>query len=575
MTRGTRIGLTVVALVMVSLIGIGFVARRARQPGPGSVLEVVLDGDISEQSGPDPVAEVFGSKPLTVRDYVEAILRAAEDKRINGLLLTVKTPSAAGVAKIQELREAIRRFRESGKWTVAWTETAGEFGPGTGVYYLATACETIWIAPPGDVNLTGLRSEVTFIRGSLDKLKVKPDFDQIGKYKNAMNFYTNKSMTEAHREAMEAILDSLYRQIRQGIAEGRGMTDDEVAVAIDKGPYLGSQALEAKLVDRLGYRDELEDWLKEKNGGRLPFIKTRRYLKGGRYWSRGARMALIYGVGGVHRGESRHDPLTGSESMGSDTVAAAIRQAREDDSIKAIVFRVDSPGGSYVASDIIWREVSLTKGKKPIVVSMSDVAGSGGYFVAMAADRIIAEPGTITASIGVLAGKLVTRELWELIGVTSDAVQRGRHATFFSSEQMYTDEERSIFRSWLERIYKDFVGKVAQGRGKSFDDIHTIAQGRIWSGEDALRLGLVDEVGGLATAVQRAGELAGLDPKLGVKLVEIPAPKTLLQEFLTRDDKVGETIVALRNRLRLLIEEGRLTAEPEQVLEMPYVPRVW
>jgi protease-4 len=458
---------------------------------------------------------------------------------------------------------------------VAWTETAGEFGPGTGIYYLATACETIWISPPGDVNLTGLRSEVPFIRGTLDKLKVKPDFDQIGKYKNAMNFYTDKAMTEAHREAMEAILDSLYRQIRQGIADGRKMTDDEVAAIIDKGPYLGPDALEAGLVDRLGYRDELESWLKEKNGGRLPVIKTRRYLKGGRYWNRGARMALIYGVGGVHRGESGTDPLTGTGSMGSDTVAAAIRQAREDDSIRAIVFRVDSPGGSYVASDIIWREVSLTKGTKPIVVSMSDVAGSGGYFVAIAADRIIAEPGTITASIGVLAGKFVTKDLWEFFGVTSDSVQRGRHATFFSSEQPYSDEERSIFRGWLERIYKDFVGKVAKGRGKSFDEIHAIAQGRIWSGEDALRLGLIDEIGGLPTAVQRAAELAGIDPKQGVKLVEIPAPKTLLQEILSRDDRLGETVTALRERLRLLIEEGRVGAEREGVLEMPFVPKVW
>jgi protease-4 len=574
MTRGTKVGLTIVVLVMAGLIGIGFVARRARQPEAGSVLEVVVDNDLEEQASPDPFGELFGSRSLTMRDYVEAILRAGEDRRIAGLLLTVKSPSA-GVGKIQELREAIKRFRDSGKWTVAWTETAGEFGPGTGIYYLATACETIWISPPGDVNLTGLRSEVPFIRGTLDKLKVKPDFDHIGKYKNAMNFYTDKAMTEAHREAIEAILDSLYRQIRQGIAEGRSMTDDQVTALVDAGPYLGPQALEAKLVDRLGYRDELETWLKEKNGGRLPFIKARRYLKAGRYWSHGASVALIYGIGGVHRGESGHDPLSGSGSMGSDTVAAAIKEAREDDSIKAIVFRVDSPGGSYVASDIIWREVSLTKGKKPIVVSMSDVAGSGGYFVAMAADRIIAEPGTITASIGVLAGKFVTKDLWETFGVTSDSVQRGRHATFFSSEQPYSAEERSIFRGWLERIYKDFVGKVAQGRGKSFDEIHAIAQGRIWSGEDALKLGLVDEVGGLPAAVTRAAELAGLDPKQGVTLVEIPAPKSFLQEIFSRDDRLLDTVKALRERLRLAIEEGRLGVEQDQVLQMPYVPRVW
>jgi protease-4 len=572
MTKGSRIGLIIVLLVMVSLIGIGFVARRARQPETGSVLELVLNDDIGEQSRSEVVGDFFGGRRLTTRDYVEALLRARQDKRINGLLLTIKTPSI-GLAKIQELRDAIHSFQESGKWTVAWSETVGEFSPGTGPYYLATACDTIWIAPSGDVNLTGLRAEVPFIRGILDRLKVKPDMDHIGKYKNAMNYYTDKAMNEPFREALEAILDSVYRQLRQGIAAGRHMTDDEVAALIDQGPFIGPRALEAKLVDHLGYRDELETWLTEKNHGRLPIIKGRRYLKAGRYWDKGTRIALIYGVGGVHRGESSRDLFSGSESMGSDTVAAAIKEAREDDSIKAIVFRVDSPGGSYVASDIIWREVMLTKGKKPIVVSMSDVAGSGGYFVAIGADAIVAEPGTLTASIGVLSGKLVTKDLLDWVGYTTDSVQRGRHATFYSTSQMYSPEERAIFKSWLDRVYKDFVGKVAQGRGKTFEEIDAIAQGRVWSGEDALRLGLVDELGGLETAVNKAAKLAGIGTG-PIQLVEVPAGKSLLQEYLSRDEDAEATMSALREQLRSVIEEGRLPVRQEQVLEMPFVPRI-
>jgi protease-4 len=573
MTKGGRTGLVIAVVLVAGLIGIGLVARAARQPESGSVLEIVLDDSVEEQSPTDPVGQIFGGRRLVLRDYVEALLRARGDGRINGLVVTIKTPSI-GFAKIQELRDAIRRFHDAGKWTAAWTETAGEFGPGTGAYYLASACDTIWVAPSGDVNLTGIRSEVPFIRGALDKLKVYPDMDHIGKYKNAMNFYTDKSMTDAHREAMEAILDSIYRQIRKGIAESRHMTDDEVAALIDRGPFIGPKALEAKLVDQLGYRDQFEEWLKEKNGGKLPIVKTRRYLKAGRYWDRGARIALVYGVGGVSRGESSRDPLSGSQQMGSDTVAEAIKDAREDDSIKAIVFRVDSPGGSYVASDIIWREVMRTRGHKPIVVSMSDVAGSGGYFVAMAADRIVAEPGTITASIGVLSGKLVTKALWEMIGVTSDAVQRGRHATFYSSDQKYTDEERVIFKEWLDRVYKDFVGKVAQGRGKTFDEIHAIAQGRIWSGEDAIKLGLVDDLGGLDTAVAKAAELAGLPKDAPVRLVEMPSPKGFIQEFLLRDEETTSTLAALRERFKAFVEDGRLPIDEPQVLEMPFVPRI-
>jgi protease IV len=573
MTRSGRRGLIIASVLVIALLGVGLVARRAGQPSSSSVLEVVLDDAISDLVPENPIGSIFSGRTLSTRDYVEAILRAKDDPRITGLLLTIETPSA-GVAKIQEIREAIKEFRAAGKWTVAWTETAGEFGPGTGLYYLATACDTIWLAPPGDVNLTGLRAEVPFIRGALDKLKVFPDYDQRGKYKNAMNFFTHTAMTDAHRESMEALVDGMYRQIRQGIAESRKMTDDEVAALIDKGPFVGPKALEAHLVDRLGYRDELIDGLRQKNGGHLPIVKTRHYLKSGRFWDHGARIALILGVGTVGRGESSADPISGSMLMGSDTVAQAIRDARADDSVRAIILRVDSPGGSYVASDVIWREVKLTKGVKPVVVSMSDVAASGGYFVSMAADRIIAEPGTITASIGVLSGKFVTRDMWAWLGITSDAVQRGHNASFFSGETKFTDDERVRFGEWLDRIYKDFVTKVADGRGKTFDEVHAIAQGRVWIGEDALKLGLVDEMGGLETAVRRAAELAHVPAGAPVELVEMPARKSFLQELWSRDDDAAATVTALRRTIRGVIEDGRLPGTERGVLELPFVPLI-
>jgi len=570
MTKGVRRTLLVVGLTIVAMVLIGLALRLSRQPELGTVLQVELKDDVPDQAPVDSIMRFFGSRKLIMRDYVEALQRAATDRRINGALVEIDGPGL-GTAKAQELRDAVRAFRKSGKWAIAWLETAGEFSPGTRDYYIATACDGIWMAPPGDVNLTGVRAEVPFIRGTLDKLDIYPDFDHIGKYKNAMNTYTDRAMNEPFREAMDVLVESVYGQVTRGLAEGRKKKPEEMKALIDRGPFIGKEALDAGLVDRLGYRDEMESALKEKNGGKLPLVKVGKYLKAGRFWDRGQKIALVYGTGGVQRGESDSGGLTGEATMGSDTVAAAIKQAREDGSVKAVVFRVDSPGGSYVASDVIWREVSLTKGVKPIVVSMGDVAGSGGYFVAMAADRIIAEPATITASIGVLAGKMVTTGLWNKVGITFDAVQRGRHATFYSDGQKYSDEERAIFKKWLQRVYADFVTKAAKGRSKTYEQIDAIAQGRIWSGEDALRLGLVDELGGLSTAVARAAELAKIGPEERVRLVVVPEPKNFLSQFLSDDTSVRSPFVELRRGLQRLVEGP---APGELVLRMPFVPEI-
>ena len=572
MTKSTRRGMVIIGVIVVALMLIGFMARGARQPARGSVVEMHIEGEIPEWLGDESLSDLLGSKRLILRDYLEAIHRARDDERINGLLVTIDAP-ALGFARLQEVRDAILRFRESGKWATAYMETAGEFSPGNSAYYLASAFSSIWLAPPGDINLTGLRAEVTFVRGALDKLKIVPDMDHIGEYKNAMNFFTHKKMTTEHREAVDALLEAYHRQMKSGIAAARGMDDQEVANLIDSGPFLGPQALDRNLVDRLGYRDQLEEHLKEENGGELPLIPLRRYLKGGRYYDRGPKVALIYGVGSVLRGENSYNPITGETVMGSDTIVRAFKEAREDPSIEAIVFRVDCPGGSYVASDLIWREVTLSTAVKPVIVSMGNLAGSGGYFVAMAAHRIVAEPGTITASIGVLSGKFVTTGLWDSLGITSEAVQRGRHATFYSRDVAYSAEERKIFRGWLERIYNDFVGKAADGRGMTFEEVDAVAQGRIWAGEDALEHGLVDELGGLQTAIRGALELAGADPDGRARLVVIPKPKSWLQKLRERD----ETAAVLVERLRVEMErflDGDVVRGPERVLEMPFIPVV-
>jgi protease-4 len=571
MSKSGKRALFIVGTLVAGLVAVAFMVRMSSQPAAGSVLELTLDDDIPDHVEVEGLAQMFGGRKLTLRDYLEALRLARDDRRIKGLLVAIDGPGA-GSAKLQELRDAILDFQKGSKWAVAYLETAGEFSPGNRDYYLATSCGSIWLAPPGDINLVGMRAEPPFIRGALDLLGIVPDMDHIGKYKSAMNTITDKEMNEAFRESMEALVGSIYGQVKRGIAKGRKMTEEQVAALIDNGPYIGPRALQAGLVDTLGYRDELEKSLKQKNGGSLPLVKVGQYLKAGRFYTRGPKVALIYGLGGVARGENQTNPVTGEMTMGSDTTAEAIKKAREDPSIKAIVFRVDSPGGSYIASDVIYHQVALTKGVKPIVVSMGDVAGSGGYFVSMGADKIVAEPATITASIGVLAGKLVTTGFWNKVGITFDSVQRGRHATFFSTSEKYTPEEREIFAGWLDRIYKDFVGKAAKGRGKSYDEIHAVAQGRVWSGEDALRLGLVDELGGLSTAMRRALVLAHLDPEARVHLVVMPEAKSWFSQFWGGEE-TRTPYASLQRQVRKLIEEGP-SIEPDGVLSMPYVPVV-
>jgi protease-4 len=324
------------------------------------------------------------------------------------------------------------------------------------------------------------------------------------------------------------------------------------------------------MVDELGHWDELDTDIRERNAGELPLLDVGAYLKAGRFYDGHVKVALIYGIGALTRGRSDQDSLYGSPTMGSDTITAAVREAREDDSIDAVVLRVDSPGGSYISSDVILREIRKTGEVKPVVVSMADVAASGGYFISLGADSIIAEPGTLTASIGVVAGKFITEGFWEKLGITSDAVQRGRHATFYSSKSGYTPEERIIFQDWLDRIYADFVGKVAESRERSFEEIDEIAQGRVWTGEDALRLGLVDELGGLSLAIQRAVELTEAESGARARLVVLPHRKGWVTEMLEGAVATRARLEALRAGLVRLAEEGTLRP-PRGVLEIPFV----
>ncbi|MFZ1916350.1 MAG: signal peptide peptidase SppA [Terriglobales bacterium] len=518
------------------VITLAYVINAKGRVPSKTILEANFEQPFAEDIPDTPAARFTMSDRVTLRDVIDAIDRGADDDRVVGIIARVGA-APIPMAQIQEIRDAVARFRGHKKFAVAYSETFGEFGPGNGAYYLATAFDQIYLQPSGDVGLTGIIMESPFIKDTLAKLGMSFHGDHRYEYKNALNFYTETKYTDAHKEAMTAIMNSWFNQIKDGICQARGIAPEKFQAVVDAGPYLGKEALDAKLVDGVAYRDEVYDKVKARAGDGAQLLYLDKYLdRAGRPHQRGKKVALIFGVGGVTRGKSDYDPVQGSQTMGSDTVAAAIRAAVQDEDIKAILFRVDSPGGSYVASDTIWREVvNAHKAGKPVIVSMGNLAGSGGYFVAMAADKIVAQPGTITASIGVLGGKMLTSGLWDKVGLSWDEVHQGDKATMFTGTHDYTPAEWARFEAWLDRVYVDFTGKVAEGRKLPKEKVLEIAKGRIWSGQDAKNLGLVDELGGYDTALRLAKKAIGVAAGDDVNILVYPRPKKWFETLLPQN----------------------------------------
>lgn len=528
------LGVLYLVSIVASLIIIA--GPKGRVPSK-TILEADLEKPMVEYIPESPTARVMLSDRVVVRDVVDALDRGADDKRVRGLVARIGVSRVGTMAQMQELRDAVLRFRAKNKFAIAFSETFGEFGPGNGAYYLASAFDQVYMQPSGDIGLTGIMLESPFIKGTLEKLGTRFHGDHRYEYKTALNLFTEKKFTPAHREEDKAIIDSWFSQMKEGICRSRQIPPDQFQSVVDHAPYLGKETVDAKLVDKLAYRDEVYDSAKKKAGDGAELLYLDKYLdRAGRPHDKGKEIALIFGVGGVQRGKSDYDPIQGQLNMGSETVAGAIRAAVQDKDVKAILFRVDSPGGSYVASDTIWQEVvRARKAGKPVIVSMGDLAGSGGYFVAMAADKIVAQPGTITASIGVLAGKLLTTGFWNKFGVSWDEVHDGANASMWTGLQDYSPAEWKRFQDWLDRIYDDFTTKVADGRHMPKEKVLQIAKGRIWSGQDAKNLGLIDELGGYDTALKLTKKSVGIPESEEVKIVVFPKKKSLLDSLLQRE----------------------------------------
>ena len=526
------IGLAVIGFLVVSGIGLAiWGASRSGQVVHSLPSKMILTVDLerSFRQSPDtnPLARLTEGKDYVLPDVTQAIIKAAADPKVLGLFATIGS-SSVGMAGAQELRDAIGTFRATGKPAIVFSESLGETGQGTVAYYLASAFSKIWLQPSGDVALQGFAVEGPYIKGLLDLVGVAPQFAGRWEYKSAIETFTEKGMSGPHRENMNALLDSWMTQTVSGIAKSRQMDERQVRALVGKGPFLASEALSSGLVDQLGYRDQVEDAL-TKAVGEAEQVDVESYAHHQRSHS-GLGIAVITGQGAIHRG-GNDDALGGeTEGFASDVIADAFRDAVDDDDVKGILFRVDSPGGDYTASDTVWREVVRARAAgKPVVVSMGDVAASGGYFVGMAADRVIAEPGTITGSIGVFTGKMVMKDLWSNLGVSWDGLAKGDNAAMWSANHPFTPAQWDRVNQLLDQIYKDFTTKALEGRHIPADRIDQVARGRVWSGSDALRLGLVNELGGFDTALAALRQLLKSDADAPVNLIAYPPPKSPLE----------------------------------------------
>jgi protease-4 len=507
-------------------------------------LEIPLSGPVTEVAAPDFFSTLFlGGKPLAVHDFWMNLRKAKVDDRIQAVLVRLGLLQCDW-AKANEMREALLDFRRSGKKVYAVIEEAPDFDM---EYFVATACDRIILHPLGWLGINGIGGYVPFLKGAFDKLGIKAEFEHVEEYKTAANMFTEKGFTPAHREEMESLYSDLYAQYVTAAAKARGKSEAEFRTLVDHAFFQGEKAKAAGLVDDCLYEDEIQALLRQ--DGRAParvnFDDYTRVKPSSVGLETGRTVALIYAVGTIMTGESL------PQVMGGSTVARWIRTARNDGSVKAIVLRIDSPGGSSVGSDVIWREVALARKVKPVIVSMSDVAGSGGYWIAMAATRIVAQPQTLTGSIGVLAGKFSIDGLLGKLGVTSERLAFGEKADIFSPFRPFTPDERKVLKEEILWTYGQFLTKAAEGRGLTRDEVDAVGKGRIWTGRQAKDRKLVDELGGLTMALGLAKKEAGINADEEVRLDVWPKKRSFWQAVFSRSG-IGLDIKSAVGREQIL-----------------------
>lgn len=520
--------LLIIFLIFFILLAATFISfffyEFARPPGvkPGSCLEINLSGEIAEKSYPDFFLTLMRQQqPLSMYDIWTNVRKAKVDPKIDSILLRLGYMQCDW-AKTNEIREMLLDFKQSGKKVYAYIEESFDLDK---EYYLATACDKVILHPEAMLIINGIGGYIPFVKKMLDKIGVEAEVERVEEYKTAYNMFTKDHLTPAHREMMESIYSEIFSIYSETVSKKRGKTIQEFKDLLDHAFFQGQEAKKAGLADEIFYEDELWDLINGKNK-KSPRISHIQYLKtspSSLGLNKGKKVALLYGMGPILTGEGTYS------IMGSRTVTRWIRKARKDDSIKAIVFRVDSPGGSVAASDSIWREVTLAKKEKPFVVSMSDTAGSGGYQVSMAAHKIVSHPQTLTGSIGVIFSKFNMKELYQKLGVTGDKITFGDKADILTTFRKSTDEERAFLKQMILETYDHFITKVANNRGMTKQEVDKIGKGRVWTGSQAKKIGLVDEIGGLSKAVDIAKEMAGIPLDEEVRFVVLPKKKSFFE----------------------------------------------
>ena len=531
--RGFAIVFTVIGFLLVVMIT-GFMVLYllfGREPAVSANTTLVLriGGALTEVAPADVVGYLRGVRTPTVRSVVDNLRKAKVDSRVTAVLLKPTGFESPFWGKVQEVRDAVLDFKKSGKPVYAYLEYGGDRE-----YYLATAADKVFLMPSSPLDLIGIATYQVFLRGTLDKIGAYPDLHHIGQYKTAINTFTEKGFTAAQREMDQSLNRDLYEQLVRGIADSRKKNEADVRKLLDEGPFLPEDALRTGLVDDVAYEDQVDDKLR---GARAD--DNARKIEGDEYarvsttsvgLNKGPRIAVIYAAGTISGGKSGYDPVSGGV-VGSNTLIDYIRQARHDGSVRAIVLRIDSPGGSVTASDAIWRELMIARNERadrPVVASMSDLAASGGYYIATPAQVIVAQPSTLTGSIGIFGGKFVTGGVYENLGAHVEATSIGKHAEMESPVRPYNPEEVRKLQEQLQAFYDQFVEKVATSRHSTPEKIDALAQGRVWTGRQAKQNGLVDALGGLDSAIAVAKERAKIPVESDVELVVYPPRKSFL-----------------------------------------------
>jgi protease-4 len=535
---GALVGVLLTIVCLVVLVAVVLKMASSRKPSipDNGVLVLNLEGDIPEVPAMDveiPLLQAQASP--TVRDLWTAIHAAASDSRIKAIALKPHNLSV-GWAKLQELRENLTDFKRSGKPVYAYLQT-----PGMHEYYLASVADRIYVSPDDYLRVKGFRVESVFIKGTLDKLGITFDVDHIGRYKDAGDVLTRKDMSPETREVLNQVLDQIYGSFSKGVAEGRHKSAADIHALIDQGPFLAMPAKQAGLIDELGYESQMyRDLASRAKNDKLDKVSYKTYVKSNP--GSGTRIALLSGEGDIIRGKVEQ-PFGQAQVIASETFSRTIQRVRNDNSVRGVILRVDSPGGDAVASDEILHELKLLAAKKPLVISMSDLAASGGYFISMTGNPIVAYPDTITGSIGVIYGKPNLHGLYDKLGITKDMLTRGRFAEIDSDYKPLSDAEKQKLHDGIMSTYRSFVSKVAAARKKTYDEIDPIAQGRVWMGAQAERNGLVDHLGGLNLAVQLIRQRAKLGANEAINLIPYPPRRSVLDALF---NATPETVAEAR-----------------------------